>query len=429
MMYALVAIMGLGLVDSYFISFLGTNELAAMGFIVPITFTMTSVSLGLGMAISSLTSKLIGANHMNQAARLITDGFYLTIGTSVLLSLLLAWQLENVFALVGATPEIMPAIMAYMKTWLVGCVFLMLTQVCSSTFRAIGDTQTSANIAIVMTITNLILDPLLIFGLGPFPELGIQGAAIATVVAVFVSFLIGFFQLAVRERLLIATLPGISKFKENFSKLIEIAVPAMLANAIVPLTGAAMTFFVAMHGTEAVAGYGVGGRIEAVCLMVVYALSATLPMFIGQNLGANEKARVAAAIKVSFKFILLLQLLVYAALVLFSEGIASLFSTEEGVIDVIKLFLWIIPISYGFSGIIVLTNVAMNVLGKPKVALYINLFRLAFIYVPLVYIGGQLAEYKGIFIGISFGNFLACIVASVMLLRVLKELEIDLFNK
>ena len=87
-MYALVAIMGLGLVDSYFISFLGTNELAAMGFIVPITFTMTSVSLGLGMAISSLTSKLIGANHMNQAARLITDGFYLTIGTSVLLSLI-----------------------------------------------------------------------------------------------------------------------------------------------------------------------------------------------------------------------------------------------------------------------------------------------------------------------------------------------------
>jgi len=368
MLYALVAIMGLGLVDSYFISFLGTEELAAIGFIVPIAFTMTSVSLGLGMAISSLTSKLIGANRTESAARLITDGFYLTVGVSILLSLALTWQLENIFLLVGAQAETMPAIMSYMHTWLVGCVFLMLTQVCSSTFRAIGDTKTSAVISVVLTLINLILDPLLIFGYGPFPALGIQGAALATVIAVCSAVCMAFYHLGVKEKLLLIQLPSWQVFKQNFNELIHIAIPAMLANAIVPITGAAMTSLVAVFGTQAVAGFGVGGRIEAISL---------------------------------------------------------LFSDDGSVQDVIKMFLWLIPASYGFSGMVVLINVSMNVLGKPRTALYINLARLFLIYFPLAYFGAQLYELKGLLLGITIGNIIAFALAFSLLKRTLSELKID----
>lgn len=425
MLYALVAIMGLGLVDSYFISFLGTQELAAIGFIVPIAFTITSASLGLGMAISSLTSKLIGADRINLAARLITDGFYLTLIVSIFLCSLLAWQLTPIFRLVGAETETMPAIMQYMRTWLIGGVFLMLTQVCSSTFRAIGDTKTSAVIAIAMTVINLILDPLLIFGIGPFPELGIQGAALATVIAVCIAFIIGFYQLAIKEKLLLAALPTLEEFRGNFRQLIDIAIPAMLANAIVPITAAIMTFFVAKYGAEAVAGFGVGGRIEAVSLMVVYALSSTLPMFIGQNLGAGEKSRVTAAIKASFKFVFLLQLFIYATLITFSNPIAELFSEENKVQDIIILFLWIVPASYGVSAMIILTNVSMNVLGKPRIALYINMARLLLIYIPLAYFGSHWFGIDGIFYGISIGNLIAFIVAFSLLKNTLQKLEIQ----
>ncbi len=424
MLYALVAIMGLGLVDSYFISFLGTQELAAMGFIVPISFTVTSVSLGLGMAISSLTSKLIGANRMNLAARLITDGFYLTVVVSIILCGFLAILLEPIFTLVGAQAATMPAIMAYMETWLIGCVFLMLTQVCSSTFRAIGDTKTSAMIAMVMTLVNLILDPLLIFGIGPFPELGIQGAALATVIAVVTSCFIAFYQLGVKEKLLIPALPSYTQFKDNFLQLIHIAIPAMLANVIVPITAAIMTFFVAKYGAEAVAAFGVGGRIEAVSLMFAYALSSTLPMFIGQNLGAGEKSRVTAAIKTSFKFIFLLQLFVYVALIVFSNPIAELFSQETQVQDIIVLFLWVVPASYGLSAMIILINVSMNVLGKPRIALYINLARLFLIYIPLAFIGSRWLGIEGIFYGISLGNLLAFVIAFGLLKKTLGKLSI-----
>lgn len=426
MLYALTAIMSLGLVDSYFVSFLGTQELAAMGFIVPIAFTMTSVSLGLGMAISSLTSKLIGANRFNLAARMITDGFYLTTFISIVLSALLAWKLESVFRLVGAQDETMPAIMNYMRTWLLGCVFLMLTQVCSSTFRAIGDTKTSASISIILTLINLCLDPLLIFGFGPIPALGIKGAALATVIAVGVATLLSFYHLGVKEKLLLIKIPVLNEFLANFNQLMHIAVPAMLANAIVPITGAIMTSLVAAYGTHAVAGFGVGGRIEAVSLMVVYALSATLPMFIGQNLGAGEKERVSVAIKLSFKFIFVLQLIAYILLVLLAHPISRLFSEEVLVQNVISTFLFIIPLSYGFAGMIILTNVAMNVLGKPRIALYINLARLFLIYFPLAYIGSQLFDLKGLLIGIAIGNIIAFILAFLLLKNTLRDLDIPL---
>ncbi|MFT6031845.1 MAG: putative MATE family efflux protein [Arenicella sp.] len=424
MFFALVAIMGLGLVDSYFISYLGTHPLAAIGFIMPITFIVTSIALGIGMAISSLTSKLIGAERMGLAARLITDGFYLTAITALLVTLILTLALEKIFLLIGADQTTLPHIYDYMHIWLIGTVMLMVTQVCSSTFRALGDTKTSAVIAITMTLTNLTLDPLLIFGLGPFPELGMQGAALATVIAVMVAAVIGLYQLAIKERLLLASLPSLNVFKTNFKQLIDIAIPAVLANAIIPITAAMLTLLVARFGTDSVAGFGVGSRIEAVSLMIVYAMSATLPMFIGQNLGAGKPERVVAALTLSFKFVVIFQLAVYALLAAFSATIASVFSNDAAVQEIIVLFLLIVPISYGLSGVVVLINVSMNVLGKPRIALYINIVRLTVLYFPLAYFGSQAFEIKGLFIGVAIGNGLAFCLAYLLLKRVLHDVEI-----
>lgn len=425
MLFALVAIVGLGLVDSYFISFLGTTELAAIGFAMPITFLVTSIALGFGMAISSLTSKLIGAERMGLAARLITDGFYLTFVTSIIVSVVLVLSIAPLFSALGADDKTLPSIMDYMKTWSVGIVFMMITQVCSSTFRALGDTKTSAMIAIVMTLSNVILDPILIFGLGPIPAYGMQGAAIATVIAVLISMLIGLYYIAIKESLLVAAFPSLAEFKDNAKQLLEIAVPAILANVIVPLTGVLLTVVVAKFGTDAVAGFGVGVRIEAFSLMVVYAMSSTIPMFIGQNLGAQKTDRIIQVLSLSFKFVLGFQLVVYIILVLLSGAIAALFSDQQSVQNTIQNFLFIVPISYGLSGIVILINVSMNVLGKPKMALYINLIKLVVLCFPLALIGAYLFELKGLFASMALANAITFLIAIWLLKRVMTELKIS----
>jgi len=391
---------------------------------MPITFIITSIALGLGMAISSLTSKLIGAERMGLAARLITDGFYLTTVVALFVTLLFTLFLEEVFLLIGADQNTLTHIFDYMHVWLFSTIIMMITHVCSSTFRAIGDTKASAAIAIVMTLSNLILDPLLIFGLGPFPELGMSGAALATNISVVIAASIGLYQLGVKEKLLLRSLPEIDAFKDNFRQLTDIAIPAVLANAIVPVTAAMLTALVAHFGTDAVAGFGVGIRIEAVSLLIVYAMSSTLPMFIGQNLGAEKPDRIIAAIKLSFKFVLIFQLATYAILAVFSQPISSLFSDDHTVQETIISFLLIVPISYGLSGVVILVNVSMNVLGKPKTALYINIIRLTLFYFPLAYFGSQVFGIKGLFSGVAIGNCLAFWLALILLKRVLREIKI-----
>ena len=162
---------------------------------------------------------------------------------------------------------------------------------------------------------------------------------------------------------------------------------------------------------------------------MVYALSATLPMFIGQNLGANRKLRIASAIKTSFLFVVLFQLLIFLILIVFAVPISLAFSDEIAVQNSIQSFLYIIPVSYGLSAMIILINVAMNVLGKPKLALYINLARLALIYTPLALLGGHLFDLKGIFIGISIGNLIAFGLAFYLFALVLKQHEVHIFNE
>ncbi|MFT4629477.1 MAG: putative MATE family efflux protein [Arenicella sp.] len=425
MLYALISIMGLGLVDSYFISYLGTEQLAAIGFIVPITSIVTSIGLGLGMAISSLVSKLIGAGQLSSAARLITNGFYLTAAVSLITVIILIWQMDVIFKSIGANDETLAFISQYMSIWIFAAPLTMLTMVSSSTFRSLGDTGTSARIALSMTIVNVIFDPLLIFGIGPFPELGMHGAALATLLAVVTSCLMGFYELAIKEKFLLTILPKWQELKVSIMQLLDIAIPAILANAIVPITAAVLTTLVAKFGVDAVAGYGVGIRLEAVSLMIVYALSSTLPMFIGQNLGAKKLDRVHQAIKIAFRFVLMLQLAIYVLLFFSTSLIAGLFSSEQSVIETITLYLWIVPISYGLSGVVILVNVSMNVLGKPRLALYINIVRLAVFYFPLAYLGAHYFGLKGLFIGIAVGNCCAYLIAVVLLNKTMQKMNIE----
>ena len=424
MFFALAAIIGLGVVDSYFISFLGTTELAAIGFIAPVTMIVTSFALGLGMAISSLNSKLVGAGHMDLAARLITDGFYLTALLALISIGILVFQIVNIFTAIGADQTTLPAIIEYMDIWIFAIPMLMFSQVCSSTFRSLGITDTAAMIAISMTVSNMILDPILIFGLGPFPRLEMAGAALATVISVCISTAIGFYYLGVRERLLLWAIPKWAILRENFSALLEIAIPAVLANAIVPITAALVTTLVARFGNDAVAGFGVGSRIEGMSIIIIYALSSTLPMFIGQNLGAERKDRVYEAITVSFRFTLVLQIAIYLLLLLFAHPIAALFSEEPTVHRTITTFLYIVPISYGFAGVVILINVSMNVLGEPRLALYINLIRMILFYLPLAYFGGLWFGLTGLFIGLAMGNVFAYFFANFLLKKILAEQDI-----
>lgn len=421
MILGMISMMLLGITDTFFISMLGTTELAAVSFSQPVANTMISIALGIGMSLGALVSRLIGASQHEQAGRLITDTKIIAATIAVSMAIIGYVVIDPLFKALGATEEVMPLIRAYMSIWFVAAPFWMLTLIGNNALRAIGDVKASATIMTLLSLLNLAIDPLLIFGIGPFPRLEVAGAAWATLIACAVAWMCSLSVLGFREHLLKFTQPRFSHLLPNWRELFKIGIPAVAANIMTPLAAALLTAIIARFGPEAVAGFGVGSRVEFVSLMVVFALSSTLPMFIGQNVGAGQKHRAFHALMGCLKFALVFQAVVYLLLILISPYIAAAFSDNPQVRLVIRSFLLILPLTYGAHGVVILVMVSLNVLRRPRTALLTTLIRLMLLYVPLAYLGSRWGGITGIFIGAATANVIAGIVSFCIIRRVCNE--------
>ncbi|MFT5759173.1 MAG: putative MATE family efflux protein [Alteromonadaceae bacterium] len=404
MIYGMLLLMTFNLVDTFFVGLLGTQPLAAISFTFPITFTVISITIGLGIGTSAVIAKALGKGDKESAKSSGTAALYLAAVVVALLSYVGYLFIDEMFLLLGASHEMLPLIHQYMDVWFIGSVFLIGPMIGNSILRASGDTKTPSIIMGSAGLINAILDPILIFGFGPVPAMGIEGAAIATLI----SWLFGFslvINIVARKRQLVHThLIPLQEFIKSCRGILHIGLPAAGANMLTPISAAVLTAIVANYGESAVAAFGVGSRIESIACLVVLALSMTLPPFISQNFGAGNMHRVEEGYKKATKFVMLWQILIYGILVLTAPYIADAFAKEQAVADIIALFIWILPLGYGFQGIIILTNSSFNALHKPMVALVLSIIRLFFCYVPAAYIGSVYFGLQGFFAGALLGN-------------------------
>jgi putative MATE family efflux protein len=422
MIFGMVTLMLFNLVDTFFVSLLGTDPLAAISFTFPVTFTVISLAIGLSIGTSAIIAKALGAGNLEEAR---FDGAVALIVSAVFVSILAFIGylfIDPIFSLLGAQDELMPLIRDYICIWFFGSVFLITPMIGNAVLRASGDTKTPSMIMGFAGLINAILDPILIFGFGPIPAMGIQGAAIASVIAWTSGVFIILYLLIIKKNLI-----SLDAKKQTFmlatKKMLKIGLPAAGANMLTPIAMAVMTALVARHGAEAVAAFGVGSRIESISSIVVLALSMTLPPFISQNFGAGKMDRVAMAYRVTLKFILIWQFALYVLLIAFSAVIANIFASSEGVISVIVLFIWILPLGYGLQGVIILSNSSFNALHKPMNALIMSVIRLFVFYVPFAYIGNIYWGIQGLFIGALIGNILTAYISYRWFCHTLKSIE------
>jgi len=404
MIYGMVLLMTFNLVDTFFVGLLGTQPLAAISFTFPITFTVISLTIGLGIGTSAVIAKALGKGDTECAKSLATSALYLAAIIVGVIAVIGYVFIDEIFLLLGASEALLPLIHQYMDIWFLGCICLIGPMIGNAVLRASGDTKTPSIIMGSAGLINAVLDPIFIFGLGPVPAMGIQGAAIATTISWIFGLAYVLYILAIKRELIHRQLMSIKDFINSARGILHIGLPAAGANMLTPIASAVLTAIVANYGASAVAAFGVGSRIESIACLVVLAMSMTLPPFISQNLGAGKMKRVEEGYKTSIKFVLAWQLLIYLVLVLIAPFIADAFSKEQAVADIIKLFIWILPLGYGFQGVVILTNSSFNALHKPLVALTLSIIRLFICYVPLAYIGSLWFGLEGFFIGALLGN-------------------------
>ncbi len=417
MVFALLALIGFNLADTFFVGLLGTEELAALGFTIPVTTFVTYMGIGLGIGTSALVARAIGSGDHDQAARITTDSLLLALAVVFVVMLAGMASITPVFRALGAPDALIPVIREFMVIWYVGSVFMLPPMVGNSALRALGDTRTASRLMLVAACLNGILDPLMIFGLGPVPGLGFRGAAVATVTAWVLVACLALPILYRRERLIDLHWPGVADLLASWRRHLRISAPAAAANMMTPVGAGIITALVAGFGAEAVAAYGVAGRIETLAMLVVLAMSTSLPPFLSQNFGAGRRERVAAAVRLALRFVLVLELAVYVLVALGAPFIAALFTRDTVVREGITTILYILPASYAFQSMVVLSNSSFNALHAPRNAVVLSIMRWFVCYVPLAVLGAQLYGFVGLFAGAAIGNVLSGSVAAGWVLR------------
>lgn len=403
MVMGILAIFLFNLVDMYFIGLLGTEPLAAVSFTFPITMTVMNLAIGLSIGTGAVIARAFGQKDLEAVRNWVNAALALALLVALSVCGLVYLFQEEIYTLLGAKKELIPLISEYLNWWLLGGFMLVVLIVINATVRASGNTKLPSIMMMVAAALNGILDPLLIFGLGPFPELGVAGAAIATVISWFAA-LIFIGRKLIADDLLVFKLP--ENLKSHWQKLLSLAIPAAMTNMLVPIANGVLIALVADYGTHAVAAYGVGMRLEPIAMIVVMALTAALPPFVGQNYGAGKFDRIDQGLWKSIQFLFIWQLLVYGILAVNATSISSLFSDEPEVQRIIQLFLYILPLSYVGAGFSLVTNATLNALHHPRVSLSLSFFRLFVLFVPLAYIGHSNWGLEGLLVGSALGNII-----------------------
>ena len=423
MIYGMVLLMTFNLIDTFFVGLLGTQPLAAISFTFPVTFTVLSLTIGLGIGTSAVIAKYLGKKDTKSAKNVATAALYLAAIIVACLSSVGYFITDPLFTLLGAQPSLLPLIHEYMDIWYIGSVCLIGPMIGNAVLRASGDTKTPSMIMGSAGLINAILDPIFIFGFGPIPAMGIQGAAIATLISWVVGLGFVLYILTKKHDLIHTTMLPIKELVTACKEILKIGLPAASANMLTPFAAAIMTAIVATYGESAVAAFGVGSRLESIACLIVLALSMTLPPFISQNFGAGQLHRVETAYKVAIKFILAWQIVIYISLAFSAHWIASVFTKEAEVADLIKLFIWILPLGYGLQGIVILTNSSFNALHKPLIALGLSVVRLFVCYLPLAYLGSLLYGLAGLFVGALLGNVIMAMISYRLFRKQFTQIE------
>lgn len=402
----IVFIIALNLADTYFVGQLGTDELAAMSFTFPVVTLVMSVVMGVGIGSTSALAREIGAGDEQAIRRLATHAIMLAIVIVVLVSGLGLLTQDLTFELLGAEPRIMPLLAEYMTIWYLGAVFLVVPMIGMGALRATGDTRTPMFIMMAAAIVNVILDPMFIFGAGPIPAMGLRGAAIATLAARSITLLLALWILR-REDLLDLHVPTLGELRRSWWSILSVGLPAAVTNALAPVATAVLTWLIAREGTEAVAAYGVGSRIEGLLLIAPLALGAALTPFIGQNWGGHHLDRVGRGIIIARNFVVAWGVGAWIVLALGGNHLAELFTDDPHVAELVHTYLWIVPLSYGASGLVSVASASFNAVDKAVRSTILSALRSLGLAIPLAALGDTLLGLPGIFIGIAAATVLA----------------------
>ena len=416
----LLAIFIVDALNLFYIALLGVEELAAaIGFASTLMFFTISVAIGLTVATSAVVSRALGRGDREAAARL-GGASMVFVGSATITLTILMWPfIETLLSLLGARGRTLELATRFMQIVVPSAPIVSLGMCTTGILRAAGDARRAMYVTLGGGIAAAIFDPLLIFGL----ELGLDGAAVATLVSRFVLLAIGIHAVHRVHRLV--RLPGSYELIAARRPFFAVGLPAIMTQVATPVGNAYVTVEIARFGDQAVAGWAIIGRVLPVAFGAVFALSGAVGPIIGQNIGARRYDRTRETLRDALVFILIYVLLVWGLLALFAGQIAGIFGATGDARDLIVFFCQFAAASFFFYGALFVANAAFNNLGYATYSTVFSWGRSTLGVIPFVWIGAHYYGATGVVAGWGLGGVIFGIAAAVVAFRVVARLAVE----
>jgi putative MATE family efflux protein len=387
------------LTNTWFVSRLGTEALAAMSFTYPVVMFIMLVIRGVGAGAMTLVAHAIGRRDRTGASTLLSHTLLLGLFSGLLIALFGLLTMGTIFSRLGASGAVLGLTGRYMRVWFLGAMVMATQLLASDVIISTGNTRVISLLMVGGTVVNALLDLLLIFGHLGLPRMGITGAALATLIAQSLTLAGALYILHRRMGLIDFHGLAVQPVLASWGRIMRFGIPGALGMILSPISAAVIVRMVSRHGTAAVAAIGIATRIEMFAFMIPMTVGMSLIPFVAQNFGAERLDRIRAARKGAMVFALLYGIFIASVFCAAIGPIARFFSEAPEVIKVLRSYITITCFGYGFLEVHRYAGFLMTGIQEPIKATVLDFIRILALMIPLALLGHALFGLTGIFWG------------------------------
>lgn len=362
----------------------GEDAVGAIGVSFPIFFILIGFAMGISMATTILVSQYYGAKDFLMVKRVVNNSFSLSLILGIGLTIASILWRNHLLRFMETPSENFALASSYLKISLAGFILLYMAILISSILRGIGDTLTPLAFMAIGIGMNAVLDPFLIGGFGPFPHLGLNGAAYATLISQIIAMGISLIYLNWKSHMVAFHPKNLILDKALTSLLFKIGLPTIVQQSLISLGNLFVLSFVNAFGSAATNAFGAVGRVDMLAFMPGMSMSMAVSAITGQNLGANKPQRVKEIFQWGILMTSFITILISIFAVFFSTIILRMFGLGND-IEVMRIgmrYLQIVGSSYIFLAILFVTNGIINGAGHTLITMIITLLSLWLVRVP-----------------------------------------------
>ncbi|MCS7152241.1 MAG: MATE family efflux transporter [Endomicrobia bacterium] len=407
----------LELTDAIFVGKLGSDVLAGVSMAGTVMFFLSTFVGGLSIGLISLLSRAFGEKNYKKADHIALQALYLGIIISSIIGIIGFLTSDLLLKFLGANSYVLEVGSSYAKILFVGLFTMFFMFLGNAVFQSAGDTLTPMKINAFSVVVNIILDPIMIFGLFGFPRWEAKGAAVATVLSRSFGSLImlrkllkhnGVVHLQIKENLYLDF--------EILKKLLFIGLPGSIQMLLRSFSMVILTKIASLFGPVVVAAYGVGGRLYHLFLFPGFGFGAAASTMVGQNLGAKNPKRAKESTLKSVYYYLIFNLVAGILVFIFAKQLAFVFNTEEEFVRTVSVYFRYITIASVFTTFGVVFSQSLQGAGETVIPMFSTFLSLYIIQIPVAYILSNYLGFKevGIWIAHVVGNFVNAFVVSLI---------------